>query len=30
MEFQQIQNEIEKLENNPFFNACDPPSVLNK
>ena len=30
MEFQQIQNEIERLENNPFFNACDPPSVLKK
>ena len=30
MEFQQIQNEIERLENNPFFNVCDPPSVLKK
>jgi hypothetical protein len=30
MEFQQIKNEIERLENNPFFNACDPPSVLKK
>lgn len=30
MEFQQIQNEIKRLENDPFFNACDPPSVLNK
>jgi hypothetical protein len=30
IEFQQIQNEIDRLENNPFFNACDPPSVLKK
>jgi hypothetical protein len=25
LEFQQIQNEIKRLENDPFFNACDPP-----
>ena len=30
MEFQNIQNEIKRLENNPFFNSCDPPSVLKK
>ncbi len=29
-EFLNIQNEIKRLENNPFFNACDPPSVLQK
>lgn len=29
-EFLNIQNEIKRLENDPFFNACDPPSVLNK
>jgi len=29
-EFEQIQREIKRLENNPFFNACDPSSVLKK
>lgn len=29
-EFLNIQNEIKRLENDPFFNACDPPSVLKK
>ena len=30
MEFQQIQNEIKRLENNPFLTLDQEKSVLNK